>query len=340
MSVVADTRSLRRWLAATTTPTALLVACHEHEDLGAWRVPLAGQPRVVYRLAGCLADAPPAALLEMLAAGAVSVTGLLDGCADPSAAGRVLRRAGQIAAAVTDGQSIDSVTEAPAVAAGSTGVRERTARFRRPAADAGQLAVLDARAMPLGRRALAGLDGALGDLDAHPGQRLYSVVRELLDGAPLPSSLAEIATGAAQLDAAQCCGSGACVLTCPTQALTLTITDLVDGDSPEPAVIGAAAFSADAFQQFALTVDPALCIDCGKCIELCPESAMTRVGPLPWPAALSGLPTTLRVGIVARCTRCGMPNGTSGQLCSVCAFRTSDPFGSRLPPGFTRTART
>ena len=107
----------------------------------------------------------------------------------------------------------------------------------------------------------------------------------------------------------------------------------------EPPVAGAATFSDAGLSQFALSIDPALCIDCGQCVELCPESAMARVGPLPWEQALKGLRTTLRVGIVEHCSRCGMPSAAAGSLCAVCAFRTSEPFGSELPPGFVRKAR-
>jgi ferredoxin len=352
MTAEVDTLLLRRWLAAATVPNAVLVACREHEHLDAWRAPGPRAPQVLYRLGGCLADLPPAALLEILAGGAVSVTGLLDGCANPSAARNVLAYAGRIAAAVTVDQSVHALTNPPQATPEPGDLPDRRGRSRRrtrPPTTARELEVLDARAMPVSRRALVGLGGALGNVHAHPGLRLYAVVRELLAGAPLPSELEDIATGAARLEAAECCGNGVCVRTCPSQALTLTITDLtqagVSTSAEDSAVhelespVGAAAFSNDGLQQFVLTVDPALCIDCGQCVEQCPESAMSRVGPLPWAQALNGMATTLRVGMVRRCSRCGMPNRTPGPLCGVCAFRTSDPFGSQLPPGFVRQTR-
>jgi len=343
-----DTRPLRRWLTATTVPTAVLLACREHEHLEAWRVPSPGQASVVFWLAGCLADAPPAALLEILAGGAASVTGLLDGCAKPAGARRVLARAGRIAAAVAVNQPILARTEPPqADVAGSNHDRPRRFRRRLPPSP---VHVLDARAMPVGRRGLLGLDAALGELEKHPGQRLFAVVRELLGGAPVPSGLNDVPTGAAALGAESCRGSGVCVRACPTQALTLAITDLATTGRPapvpnptgvavEPLVVGAPTFSNDGLLQFGLSVDPALCVDCGQCVDLCPESAMVRVGPLPWDQALKGLRTTLRVGIVEHCSRCGMPSTGAGSLCAVCAFRKSEPFGSELPPGFVRKAR-
>jgi ferredoxin len=350
MRVEADTLALRRWLGAATVPTAVLVACREHEQLDPWRSASRGEPQVVYRLEGCLADLPPAALLEILAGGAVSVSGLLDGCANPSAARNVLARASRITAAVAADHPIHALTDPPQADPTGRGVTDHHRRFGRRSAPPAVSEVLDAGAMPLGRRALVGLGLALGELDAHPGLRLYAVVRELLGGAPVPSGLDNIPTGAAQLEAARCCGSGVCVLSCPTQALTLKVTDVTEGGvSPsvpdlagpqrEPQVVGAAAFSNDGLQQFVLSVDPALCIDCGQCVELCPESAMSRVGHLPWAQALNGMQTTLRVGMVRRCSRCGMPNRSPGPLCGVCAFRTSEPFGSKLPPGFRREAR-
>ncbi len=347
MRVAADTLALRRWLGAAPEPTAVLVACREHENLDAWRTACDDEPQVVYRLEGCLADAPPAAILEVLAGGAVGVSGLLDGCADPPAARRVLIRAAKIAAAVGVVRPVLALG-APPLGDRATGAGHEHRRWRRRAATAPLLAVLDACAMPVSRRALVGLEGALGDLEEHPGIRLYSVVRELLAGAAVPAALAGIATGAAQLEAAQCCGNGVCVLACPTQALTLTVTDLAhhrrSTSAPDPAeqsaVVGAAAFSNDRLQQFALSVDPALCIDCGKCVELCPEGALSRVRPLPWAQALNGMSATLRVGVVRRCSRCGMPNQIPGSLCGVCAFRMSEPFGSELPLGFSRKVRS
>jgi ferredoxin len=350
MRVEADTQAVRRWLASAAAPTAVLVACREHENLDAWRQPGPGAPQVVYRLDGCLADVPPAALLEILAGGAVSVSGLLDGCANPSAARRVLDRAGRIAAAVAVGRPVHALTAPLQTSVAPPCAADQHSRFSRRPAPVQLLEVLDARAMPVSRRALVGLAGALGQVNPHPSLRLHAVVRELLGGAPVPSELEDIPSGAARLDAAHCCGNGVCVRTCPTQALTLRVTDLTQAglsrsakdpaDHPhEPSVVGAAGFSNDALQQFVLSVDAARCIDCGQCVEQCPESAISRVGPLPWAQVLNGMTTTLRVGMVRRCSRCGVPYRTAGSLCAVCAFRTLDPFGSQLPPGFARQVR-
>jgi len=61
---------------------------------------------------------------------------------------------------------------------------------------------------------------------------------------PIPKVTASLA-----LDAAECIGCGACVGTCPVQALTL-----VDGK---------------------VTVDAGTCVDCGACVGSCPVQALS-----------------------------------------------------------------
>ena len=338
MRVEMDTRPLRRWLTAATAPTAVLVACREHEHLDAWRVPNPGPARVVFRLTGCLADAPPAAFLEILAGGAVSVTGLLDGCAKPAGARRVLARAGRIAAAVAANQPDPLPARKPPQAPPAQSDRESPPPLsRRPTPVQGGRTRCPGHAV--GRRALVGFDGAVGELDAHPGLRLLAVVRELLGGAPVPSGLDDVPTGAAVLAAGKCCGNGVCVRTCPTDALTLTVTDLSTRSSSamlpnptfhslEPPVAGAATFSDAGLSQFALSIDPS---PVHRLRPVC--RAVPRVGdgagrPAAVGAGPEGPATTLRVGIVEHCSRCGMPSAAAGSLCAVCAFRTSEPFGS------------
>ncbi|MEP7091850.1 MAG: hypothetical protein ABI776_17245, partial [Nocardioidaceae bacterium] len=66
MTSESDTRRLREWLAAERKPIDVVLACRENVDLDAWRRPRRGAPHVLYRLDGCLADLPPAAILEMI----------------------------------------------------------------------------------------------------------------------------------------------------------------------------------------------------------------------------------------------------------------------------------
>lgn len=336
MSTVADTRPLRRWLAQPALPTDVLVACREHGRIDAWLHPRYGGRTVVYHLEGCLADLPPAALLEILAGGAASVSALLDGCAHPMAACEVVEDAARIAAVVAAHQPVRPLLEPPSGCPAPAATSERSDLPLDHVAPQGRRlrhdrtpAVFDACSILVSRRRLLGGGDPLPPPDQHPGIRLHAAVRELLGDGPVPSALEDVPTGAAQLAAPGCGGAGVCVRACPADALSLTVTDLTaETDSPSKPV-----------SQFDLTIDPGRCIDCGLCVELCPESAMTRVRPLPWAQALEGTPTTLRAGLIRRCSRCQTPYRTEGSLCNVCAFRTSHPFGSQLPEGFVRAPR-
>lgn len=326
MTVDADTRPLHRWLAAEDTPTKVVVACFEHDNLTAWRTPVTVEAQVLYRLEGCVADTPPAALLEILAAGAAQVDVLLDGCRDPSAAQEVVDHATRIAAAVDHDRPI-LVVSGPVPRAPHPSERSSRSWLKDHSARSPELVrLLDARSMPVPRRILIGAARSLPAPDPHPGVRLHAVVRELLGDDPVPAELDEIATGMAWLEAPGCGGAGVCVRACPVEALTLQMTDLTAGEmSPKPPI-----------QQFELTIEPARCIDCGLCVDLCPESAISRVGALSWTQAFESDKRTLRAGLVRRCSRCGSPSRSAGTVCDVCAFRTANPFGSRLPSGFTR----
>ena len=208
--------------------------------------------------------------------------------------------------------------------------------------------LLDALAMPVARRALvAGPPHPVETEDAPPGPRLFAVVRELLGDAPVPDELDAVPTGAAQLSAPDCGGSGVCVRVCPTEALTLRVTELASTGRQAGAAqpVGSQAFHASDVEQpnhmdqLVLSVDPALCIDCGQCVQLCPEQAMSRRGSLGWAEALSGAEQTLRVALSKRCNRCGAVHRGRGSRCRACEFRATQPFSSRLPPGFTRLGR-
>jgi len=342
-----DTRPLRRWLA-TADGTAVLLACREHPDPSAWCAPDARgsteDPSVVHLLSGCLGDLPPAAVLEIIAAGAREVVGLLDGCAAPDDARRVLDEAATIALALDLDQQVIARSASPGSADSSPPVprRGRPRASRRRAAP-----LLDAEHMPVARRTLLAAPGpgdATGSaaLEAHPVVRMRAVVRELLGARTVPAALGDLPGGAAVLAAPGCGGTGSCVQVCPVQALSLTVTDLTSPTAPAaggaddaPTVPGGARRAADV-EQFVLNVDASRCIDCGACVDVCPEGAMTRAGSMSWGQILAATPTVLRAGLVRRCTRCGSAHRGEGELCSICAQRAREPFGSRLPPGFRR----
>jgi len=322
MSPEADTRPLRRWLAADAAPTAVVVVCRESAP-ATGRARRTGVREVLYRLDGCLADLPPSALLEILAGGASSVTAELYDCARRSAGQAVIDAVAPIAAALCPGRPVTCTLEPIAAAPERHHASDRPHRRRTRARRASAVIELDARSMPVSRRRLVTRGDLLAPPDPHPGVRLAAVVRELVGDGSVPADLDDIATGVADLAAAGCGGTGVCVRACPTDALTLTFTDL----GPD---------GATSAQQFALTMDPARCIDCGLCTQLCPESAMSRKGTLAWSSLLDGARVPLQVRLVRRCDRCQTPYRGAEPLCEVCAFRSTHPFGSLLPAGFTR----
>ncbi len=342
-----DTRLLRRWLA-TEDRAVVLLACREHPDPHAWCAPDARRraegTSVVYLLPGCLGHLPPAAVLEIVAAGAREVVGLLDGCAAPDDARRVLDEAATIALALDLDQQVIAQSASPGSADSSLppprrGLQRASRRRATP--------LLDAEHMPVARRTLFAVPGpgdATGSAgpEAHPDLRMRAVLRELLGAQPVPAALGDLLVGAGVLAAPACGGTGTCVQVCPVQALSLAVTDLTTptarsagGDNEVRPVPGGARRSAD-MEQFVLSVDASRCIDCGACVDVCQEGAMTRVGSMSVSQTLDATPTVLRAGLVRRCTRCGSAHRGEVDLCTVCAQRAREPFGSRLPPGFRR----
>lgn len=351
MTTPADVQPLVRWLATTAQPAQpahVLVACREHPDLAPWLLPVTGDDRVVFVLAGCLADVPPAALLEVLAAGA-RVTALLDGCRSPADAAEVVTRADEVATAI--GRA-DQVAAATVATARLEQEAAPSRRFRRGGAGREtSVPRLDALSMPVARRVVVMAARRTAEVRAtRPGDaphaRLFAVVNELLGDDPLPPALLGVPTGAADLAAPACGGSGVCVRVCPTDALTLRVTELDgSGEVGDDRPVGTQPYRAPGedrpahADEFVLAVDPARCIDCGDCVRQCPEQAMQRVGSLPWLPALAGTERPVRVALSKRCNRCGASFRGSGARCAVCTFRAAAPFTSRLPPGFTRTER-
>lgn len=308
-ATVADTRSLRHWLRGADGPH-LVICCVEHPDPDAWSraVVAVGAAHTVVQLSTCVAKTPPAALLELIAAGAGGITVALDGCANPAAAELVVAHAGAFLSALHHPQTIGGVTAWP------------QKRKHGPA-----WPILDANVVPVSRRALLGrIDGPdLVEPSKHPTRRLAAVLRELADGDGSRTELDTIPTGIPQLSAARCAGSGACARICPVGALTLTNT-----------VLAEASPGRDAMAQFQLIFDPERCTDCGKCLPVCPESALGRSGEYRWSSLLAQEPASLRVGLIRPCAHCGVPHGRAGVLCVVCAYRAANPFGSRMPPGW------
>lgn len=248
------------------------------------------------RLAGCLGDADLAGLAELV--GATSALWLrLDLCGGDEAPAAVVSLAEFLAAAGVGDRLRVADGEAPAGA---------------PARE------LDVRRLPPRRRGLVGWflpsseepDGG-ADEQAGVGSTLRYMV-----GDELPAAAASVASPALALRSDGCTACGTCVKACPTEVLALR-RDGADG---------------------ALEFDAVGCIGCSACIELCPVDALSAPGPLPWGELLerSAGATTLEEFTTRRCERCHDEFAGTGTLCPVCAARRSNPFGSMLPPGFTR----
>jgi len=310
MTTTADTRPVRHWLHRADDPH-LVICCVEHADPIGWsRVVAAPRGRgcehAVVQLATCLSQVSPAVLLELVAGGASGVTVALDGCANPSEAEAVVAQAAIFLSALSRPETTEVAKSLPPD-------RKRGAPWP----------ILGEGAVPVSRRALFGRPDGLALLEPseHPTQRLAAVLRELAVGAGSATELDGIPTGVPRLTASRCAGSGVCTRSCPVDALTLTRTVLADARPGQ-----------DAMAQFQLTFDPGRCTDCGQCLQVCPESALQRPGEYLWSSLVAGELVTLKVGLIRRCARCGMSNGRSGDLCAVCAYRSSNPFGSRMPP--------
>lgn len=113
---------------------------------------------------------------------------------------------------------------------------------------------------------------------------------------------------------AECSACGACARACPTGALTLDVRD-------DRGV-------------FTLSHRAAICAGCGVCIDLCERGVLAPSGVPFFSALQSGEEAVITAGTFRRCARCGarMPAGDgAGDLCELCAFRRSHPFGSHIP---------
>jgi ferredoxin len=313
MTTVADTRPLRHWLHGTQG-LHLLICCAEHPDPGAWSRAIAcpGSEHAVVQVGTCIAQVSPAVLLELVAGGASGITVALDGCADRFDAEAVVSRAGTFMSALGRAETIGGAFAPP------LGRKNGSA-----------WPILGQGAIPVSRRAMFGRRDSLALVEPsdHPSERLVAVLAELADQDGLGTQLDGIPTGIPRFTASRCAGSGVCARICPTGALTMTRTVLAEAKPDQ-----------DVMAQFQLTFDPVRCTDCGQCLKVCPESALQRSREYVWSSLLAGERVGLRVGLIRRCSRCGMGHGRSGDLCAVCAYRVAYPFGSTMPPGRTNGA--
>jgi ferredoxin len=181
----------------------------------------------------------------------------------------------------------------------------------RLAARQGQVAV--ARAMELN----ASRDSSQPGLDR---MRVLGAIQYL----PEPSSTADpqlVAGDFALVSVSEACSAcGACARACPTAALQFSLDEVS--------------------QTFQLDFSPSLCIGCELCIHVCEPGAVSVQHDPPFSTVL-GSREAVRLfgGAFARCERCKAiyPARQGAKLCSLCEYRSQNPFGSRLPPGFRST---
>ncbi|HTP00169.1 MAG TPA: 4Fe-4S dicluster domain-containing protein [Anaerolineales bacterium] len=113
-----------------------------------------------------------------------------------------------------------------------------------------------------------------------------------------------------------CTACGACARACPTEALKLEKGE--DNAS------------------FALTFSARMCIGCDLCSRVCMPQAITVDHSPGFSGVFKTATTTLLEGELVACPRCGalVAKRADNQLCDLCEFRRTHPFGSVLPPGF------
>ena len=157
------------------------------------------------------------------------------------------------------------------------------------------------------------------DEDKHPPServRLIRALKALDEDLRSSEPLASFRTSLLVVDDS-CAACGVCDRACPTGAIQY-VED--DGDS------------------FTLAFDAGSCTDCGICSTYCEPDALKQEGFPKVADWISGTSMVLRKGKLKQCARCGVhfAESVEGDLCPVCAFRISNPFGIRMPAGFER----
>jgi len=314
-----------RWLAWLPDPVHLHLACAT--AAGPVRTP---RRAFAVRLAGCAADLPASAYLELVAAGALSVTvhdphpgaGPATGAADAA-----LRRGGRSERVAVAPGSDAGQAAAPPDAAGSSARRPRPVR--------------DAATLGLPRRAVLAPAGAV-----RPGGRWRAGteparLRDALAALGLPADRPDDTPGGAGgergarvLDAPGCTACGVCARACPAGALRLVGTGAGAVRGPGAALDAGAAPHPAAAPTATLRQDVAACTACGRCVDLCPPRVLRLVPAPAWVAAVGGGVRDVARVPLRSCARCATEFGGGGtaRLCPGCAHRRAHPFGSARAP--------
>ncbi len=178
--------------------------------------------------------------------------------------------------------------------------------------------VIDLAAVPLPRRVLfgAGSEGPL-DLTSDDQTRTLAALRHLRERGQI-SEVSNVAGAAAgiHLHVSGCTACNVCVQACPRGALGLTASTGEDGVT---------------LHNLVQTTE--LCRSCQVCVRFCPVQAITPGQQYDLADVLEGKRELIAQVATRSCTRCGsVYPADQGELCSVCRYRESNPFGSQLPP--------
>lgn len=247
------------------------------------------------RVEGCIADTPLALAPQILACGAEALSVDVDACECEN------RERARKRFEVWQSLLGPRISE----------YQGKSPRFR-PAQE-----VL-ANSAPVSRRALFGLssDSSLPvDISGNESAQL-SAALAILGIEPEIADEFATAPSAARLKVSGCTACGVCVSACPTHALAL---ENANEKGSSTAI---------------LMHDRTICEGSAKCIELCPEDAISR-------GATLSLAEMKRVEVArlqtAKCRKCQSLFEDDGEdLCPTCRRVEQDPFGCWLPPGFER----
>jgi ferredoxin len=153
--------------------------------------------------------------------------------------------------------------------------------------------------------------------ELRPGRdrlRMLGAVAHLPDFTRATTSL--VGMGFAWLSVTEACTAcGVCAHACPTGALCFEKSE--DGST------------------YTLIFSPRRCIGCGVCIHVCAPEALSLNHEPTFAQVFAVEAVTLQAGGLIRCGRCktSIAARPGVQLCPLCDYRRTHPFGSSLPPG-------
>jgi ferredoxin len=170
-----------------------------------------------------------------------------------------------------------------------------------------------------GRETLARAVDDLGTVADHlPGRdrlRLLNAVKHM--PAPTPGHTGSLKNmDFAWISISETCTAcGVCASICPTSALQF-------GKNPEETT-------------YNLTFSARNCVSCEMCINVCEPSAISLEHDPAFAQVFNQETVSIHAGALIKCKKCGVLTVAKPgvDLCPLCDFRRTHPFGSMLPPG-------